>query len=710
MNIRAWIAENILSLPKREKAPPIAQALSEPGWLNQNASMDWARPAYGDYYATSVPVYAAINVRADAVCRPPLRVYRDTKNGERKELADHPVALLLAKVNDFWTRSDLWRATVTYLDLWGSAFWVLTKAGPSSSPTELWPARPDRMRVIASRERYVKGFEYQEQGARVPLRPDEVIWMRRFNPMAELAGLSPMAPLRLSADMGREALRYNRAAFKNGVLFGSVGFKAEGVVTDQQVEDFWKRLSKKYSGPDNAQRPLVYTAMEPKNLGFSAREMEYLGTMKWALEDVARVYGVPKAMLHHPDDPTYSNAKAQEQWFWRNTVVPLLLFLQERINEMLLPLWIEPGLFAEFDLSEIEALQADANEVANRQRADIQTGILTVYEVRAERNLAPVPWGDTWWVPLTLMPADSVGMPTEALEPGKAAPFPPLKTSDFQPDGWKRLRPPMFTDIMADRVADAHAKRLGRIENRFLDTQRQLFARQERDVLRRLRAAGQKGLLTKQGTGETLFEPGDWLDSWVSTGSPVFLASLTDSATAQIAQFGLGISFDINRPMVREWLEARTKFWASRVNEDTAKLLISELDEAAKLGEPIKAIQGRVEKVFRFSDTVRSERIARTEMNAAATEGALDAYRQSGVVDSKIWLATVDDRTRGHHLEAHRQVVPLEAPFLVGGEEIMGPGQGSPGNAINCRCGVAPVLGERRRALPQQAMDMKEIK
>ena len=43
-----------------------------------------------------------------------------------------------------------------------------------------------------------------------------------------------------------------------------------------------------------------------------------------------------------------------------------------------------------------------------------------------------------------------------------------------------------------------------------------------------------------------------------------------------------------------------------------------------------------------------------------------------------------DERTREAHLEAHRQVVPLDGKFLVGGEEIDHPGDGSPGNAINC--------------------------
>ena len=76
-------------------------------------------------------------------------------------------------------------------------------------------------------------------------------------------------------------------------------------------------------------------------------------------------------------------------------------------------------------------------------------------------------------------------------------------------------------------------------------------------------------------------------------------------------------------------------------------------------------------------------------------EAAIETYRQSGVVERKIWLAALDDRTRDAHREAHRQVVELEAAFLVGGESISHPGEGSPENAINCRCTVAPIVSQR---------------
>ena len=74
----------------------------------------WARPEYGRYMATSPSVYAAVRLRAEAVTRPPLRVYRvepDLRQdqGERRVPVEpsHPAARLLERVNPWYTRGSV---------------------------------------------------------------------------------------------------------------------------------------------------------------------------------------------------------------------------------------------------------------------------------------------------------------------------------------------------------------------------------------------------------------------------------------------------------------------------------------------------------------------------------------------------------------------------------------------------------------------------
>ena len=116
-----------------------------------------ARPEYGRYYASSVSVYAAIKLRADAVSRPSLRIYRQGV-GKPEVDPEHPVARLMARVNPWTTSNDLWRSTEIHLNLWGSAFWTLER--DAVGEWQIWPLRPDRVTPLPDERRYLRGFVY----------------------------------------------------------------------------------------------------------------------------------------------------------------------------------------------------------------------------------------------------------------------------------------------------------------------------------------------------------------------------------------------------------------------------------------------------------------------------------------------------------------------------------------------------------------------
>lgn len=354
----------------------------------------WANPEFGSYYATSVPVYAAIKLRADAVSRPPVRLYRIGPDGERLPAPDsHPARQLLEQVNPWYTRSDLWQATEIYLNLWGQAFWALER--DEDGRREIWPLRPDRMTVLPDRRHYVRGFVYRSRGgAPVAYTPDEIIWLRYFNPLEEYAGLSPLAPARLSVDMGGDGLRFNRNFLRNSAQPDFV-LLTDAQLTDAEIEEFYSRWEARFRGPQNARRPAVANFIKDiRTLGLSHRDMDFIRGLRWSLEEVSRAYGVPKPLLSDLERATYANVNAAERIFWRNTIVPELRFLEEHLNRMLLPRLGYPDLSLEFDLTAIEAMQEDENSRVTRQLQMLAHGVLTINEIRRERNLPEVAWGD----------------------------------------------------------------------------------------------------------------------------------------------------------------------------------------------------------------------------------------------------------------------------------------------------------------------------
>jgi uncharacterized protein with gpF-like domain len=91
------------------------------------------------------------------------------------------------------------------------------------------------------------------------------------------------------------------------------------------------------------------------------------------------------------------------------------------------------------------------------------------------------------------------------------------------------------------------------------------------------------------------------------------------------------------------------------------------------------------------------EVIARTEVNTASNAATLLAYKQSGVVSKKTWLAALDGRERDSHRAAHlqyqRDPIGLDEDFMVGSGRGPSPGQiGLPEEDIQCRCTTQPVV------------------
>ena len=347
---------------------------------------------YASYFFTSAPVYAAVKLRADAVARPGLKVYRvSAVNGQsRREWVgyDHPAQALLDRVNPHWTGGDLWRATETYLNLWGEAYWAVER-DESGAPFELWPLRPDRVRVAPDEREYIRGYVYTgPSGEPVGFAPDEMVRLRYFNPLNEYEGLSPIRPARLSVDMGRDALLGNRSGIGNEAAPGVV-FEVPEALSEAEVEALYRKWELRHGGPKNKMRPAIMGGgMKASQVGFSPKDMEYLNTLRWTVEDVARAFNVPKPLLHDLERATYANIETTRRMFWETCVVPELRFFEEVLRERLLPMFGEPGLTAEFDTSNIEALRESETERAKRITMYVSAGVMTVEEARGEVGLS----------------------------------------------------------------------------------------------------------------------------------------------------------------------------------------------------------------------------------------------------------------------------------------------------------------------------------
>ncbi len=356
---------------------------------------EWTPQEYGDYYATSANIYAAINIRAKALSRARMLIKRRDllTNDATPVEATHPLQRLFDRPNPWMAGEELEQLLEIHLLLWGKAFWSIELS--DEGKLELWPVpRPDRMVVLpGAGTQYIKGFRYEGLNQDRAFLPEEIVFFRYPNPLQDRTGLSPIAPLRLTDDMGQEARRWNLDTFKNGPPDWLV--LADEDITDKQAASFLKRWREKFSDRTMRRDPAVMgggrTAIP---LAFSQREAEFIEGLKWTVEETARVFGVPQPMLGSLREATLANVEALERIFWRQTMLPEAQFLQGVIQHQALPKLGYPNLLAEFDYGNVDALAEDEAERLKREELYLKEGVLSINEVRAERGMPPIAGGD----------------------------------------------------------------------------------------------------------------------------------------------------------------------------------------------------------------------------------------------------------------------------------------------------------------------------
>jgi hypothetical protein len=151
------------------------------------------------------------------------------------------------------------------------------------------------------------------------------------------------------------------------------------------------------------------------------------------------------------------------------------------------------------------------------------------------------------------------------------------------------------------------------------------------------------------------------------------------------------------------WIEQMVALKVTEIGGTTEKQAIQIIREAtqeavregiasqAALG---KLIQARITEQGGVLSRARSRVIARTESHASANAATQEAAKATGLAMQKEWVSSSGARTRDDHRDADGQTVPLDMPFVVGGEELMYPGdpRGSAEQVINCRCASVHVV------------------
>lgn len=163
------------------------------------------------------------------------------------------------------------------------------------------------------------------------------------------------------------------------------------------------------------------------------------------------------------------------------------------------------------------------------------------------------------------------------------------------------------------------------------------FLRKHKDVKKQIKAVGDDLLANEKMWAQ--FEK-----NHIQLMLPLFEDAMEEGALLAIASlpFEIGIEWELVNTAAAEWAKGYTFDLVSGINKTTQSRLQKSLNNWIEAGEDFPALVTRVSKVF--SNPVRANLIAATEITRVYTEANTIAWQESGVVTGRQWLTANDER------------------------------------------------------------------
>ena len=316
-------------------------------------------------YGKNAVAYRAIAEIGKCAGSVPFQLF-ERRGGKKVEIDDpnHPLLRMLSRPNPLQNRAALMQAVTGFLLIAGNSY--LERVGPEGgAPRELWPKRPDRMKVIAGKKGIPGAYQFSNGGQSVewPVRQRDgrsaILHLKTFHPLNDWYGMSPIEAAAFAIDQHNEAGKWNMALLQNsarpsGALI--VDPKSGTGLDDTQYVRLRESIREEYSGPGRAGLPMLLEGgLDWKEMSLSPREMDWIEGKHTSARDVAMVLGMPAQMLGIPGDNTHRNMEEARLWLWEQTIIPILDQILQDLNWWLTPLFGD-NIELAFDLDEVPAL------------------------------------------------------------------------------------------------------------------------------------------------------------------------------------------------------------------------------------------------------------------------------------------------------------------------------------------------------------------
>lgn len=353
-------------------------------------------------------VWACVNLLVETISSLPLNVYRSTSDGSREKATDSRIhAILHTSPNKRQTSLEFWEQMLLNYVLRGNAYARIDR-DHKGEVLALWPLSADQVDVIAAEDGSLL-YAYSYEHKAIIYTERDILHIKGMG--NGVVGMSPLDYMRSSVGLAISAQNHTTKTFRKNARRPGVLMSDSVLTPDQRIavkENFGDIVS------GNAKELYVLEAQfkfEP--LGMSPADIQLLESRQFAVQDLARWFGVPGVLINDTGESTALGSSVQQiiEAFYKLKLRPQLKRIEQALRaKVFTPQQRAQGFVAEFNLDAL--LRASLKDRMEIYSKAVQNGLKTRNECRALENDPSMDGADDLTAQVNLMPLDKLGEQT----------------------------------------------------------------------------------------------------------------------------------------------------------------------------------------------------------------------------------------------------------------------------------------------------------
>jgi len=354
-----------------------------PTYPNQNSD-NVAQFAQYPPRAMRLPaVRRAVNAIAGDIARMPIKAYA-YQGEDWVDIGRDPIVVALnEQASEFHTATDFKRWMFMQALTWGNSFALISRRGTTFDQFIPLDNNDVQLNRAADGRYYYTTSEYGD------VAPADIIHLRMPQSVRQLWGTSPVMEAARAMALSSELETAGLEGYRQPGM-GKIAIQTQESVGADGCRKMADAYVSAHSGAQGMLRPIIaQNGATVQQVGRSLVDQDWIAGRKNAIEDIARVFGIPPYVLFSESGSAYT---AEQSRMYADSLAAYTDAWGAELGSKL----YGADYCVKFDKTAL--LRGSFNESMQAYREAVQLGVMTPNEVRKELGLAPIDGGDEMYV------------------------------------------------------------------------------------------------------------------------------------------------------------------------------------------------------------------------------------------------------------------------------------------------------------------------